>query len=718
MTRNKFGARRLVRALAHGFALSFAVAAPLAHASHIGESLTLDQQLITSNDQLLGALAQWQKLSGPLRAAGVANLVQLAQHRQEHMILLLQSNPTVAGARMMPASLRAKLPPQAAVWVEQEVHVQGNVFAHVADDFAAGRSKSTFKIQGRGDPNALNIYLADPTGSERDLHRMSGKQASFVAMRIGNNLVLLDKKTVQLQAAASTSTTSSTSTLVATTTVVQGDQKTLSILLNFNDAAISCTANDVANRLFGTTAGAATVNNNYQQSSRGLVSFSGQAVGPYAIPYSSTGTCDYAGWATAANTAAKAAGFDPATYTRVNYVTPRNSNCGWSGLAYMPGQQSWVQSCTATGVFSHELGHNIALHHAATPTSEYGDYSDPMGAASVVDHNGANRTMAGWMPAGSVQDVGIGGSYPLASISTNAAATSPQVLRIVKPDTSEYYYISLRQALNLDSGLSTQYVNNISVHRATGTLPTKTYLLQSVGAGQSFVDSVNGLTVTNQGVAGGLATVGITFNGGSCVRSAPLVSVSPTSQTAGPGVAVNYSVNVTNTNTAYCGSSTFNVGQGMPTGFSGSVSAPSLSIAPGASASAGWSVTSATTSLPATYTVTATATDATNGSAGFNHASVIVYTDATAPTVSISSPLAGSIVSAGRIALAASVSDNTAVKSVEFYVGTALIATDTSAPYTATWNARRATPGAYSITVKAYDAAGNVGQQAISVNLQ
>ena len=716
MTRNKFGARRLVVALVQGFALSFALAVPLAHASHIGESVTLDQQLISATDQLLAALAQWQKLPGPLRAAGVANLVQLAQLRQEQIVALLQQNPTVAGARMMPTSLRAKLPAQAAALVEQEVRVQGNVFAHVADDFATGRSKSSFKIQGRSEAAELNIYLADPTGSERDLHRMSGKQATFVAMRIGNNLVLLDKKTVQLQAAGSTST--STGTLLATTAVVQGDQKTLSILLNFNDAAVSCTASDVANRLFGSAAGAATVNNNYQQSSRGMVSFSGQAVGPYNIPYSSTGTCDYAGWATAANAAARAAGFDPATYTRVNYVTPRNSNCGWSGLAYMPGQQSWVQSCTATGVFSHELGHNISLHHAATPTSEYGDYSDPMGAAWVVDHNGANRTMAGWMPAGSVQDIGTGGSYALASISTNVAATSPQVLRIVKPDTSEYYYISLRQALNLDSGLSTQYLNNISVHRATGNLPTKTYMLQSVGAGQSFVDSVNGLTVTNQGVAGGLATVGVTFNGGSCVRSAPLVSVSPTSQTAGPGVAVNYTVSVTNTNTAYCGSSTFNVGQVLPTSFSGSVSAPSLSIAAGASASASWTVTSATTSLPATYTVTASATDATNGNAGSNHASDIVYTDTTAPTVSISSPLAGSTLSAGRIALSASVSDNSAIRSVEFYVGTTLVATDTAPPYAATWNARKAAPGSYAVTVKAYDAAGNVGTQTIPITIQ
>jgi len=499
-------------------------------ASHVGESASLDLQLISANDQLLAGLAAWEKGSPSQRAAGVTQLTQLAQHRQAHLILLLQQDPVVAAARMLPTSLRAKLPAQAAAFVEQQVRVQGTVVGHVADDFAGGRSRSSFKLHGDAGAPPLNIYFADGAASERDLHGMSGKRAAFEAMRIGDNLLILDRKKVQLEAAGGTTTSG---TVVAAGSVVQGNQLTLSILVNFSDKALTCTAADVEGRLFGSTG--PTVNNNYLESSRGLVSFSGKAVGPYTINYASTGTCDYSGWATAANAAAKAAGFDPALYQRVNYVTPGNSTCGWSGLAYMPGKQSWVQSCGSTGVYSHELGHNLSLHHASTPASEYGDGSDPMGGARVVDHNGANRTMAGWLPAGAVQDVGTGGSYALASVSTNATAASPQVLRIVKPDTNEYYYVSFRQALNLDASLSSGYLNNISVHRAAGTLPTRTYLLQNVAVGGTFTDAVNGITLTNQGVANGTVTVGVGFSGGSCVRSAPLVSVSPSSQTAAPG---------------------------------------------------------------------------------------------------------------------------------------------------------------------------------------
>ena len=681
-------------------------------ASHVGESASLDLQLISANDQLLAGLAAWEKGSPSQRAAGVTQLTQLAQHRQAHLILLLQQDPVVAAARMLPTSLRAKLPAQAAAFVEQQVRVQGTVVGHVADDFAGGRSRSSFKLHGDAGAPPLNIYFADGAASERDLHGMSGKRAAFEAMRIGDNLLILDRKKVQLEAAGGTTTSG---TVVAAGSVVQGNQLTLSILVNFSDKALTCTAADVEGRLFGSTG--PTVNNNYLESSRGLVSFSGKAVGPYTINYASTGTCDYSGWATAANAAAKAAGFDPALYQRVNYVTPGNSTCGWSGLAYMPGKQSWVQSCGSTGVYSHELGHNLSLHHASTPTSEYGDGSDPMGGARVVDHNGANRTMAGWLPAGAVQDVGTGGSYALASVSTNATAASPQVLRIVKPDTNEYYYVSFRQALNLDASLSSGYLNNISVHRAAGTLPTRTYLLQNVAVGGTFTDAVNGITLTNQGVANGTVTVGVGFSGGSCVRSAPLVSVSPSSQTAAPGATISYGVSVTNKNTAYCGSSTFAMGQVLPAGFSGGFAVPNLSIAAGASASTTWSVSSSAQTAAGTYPFDATAADSSFGNSATAHASEIVYLDSILPTVSITSPAAGAVVS-GRVSILASASDDTRVASVEFYVDGALIGRDSGSPYSTAWNTRKAGFGSHTIMVRAIDAAGNKAEQSIVVTVK
>jgi hypothetical protein len=691
----------------------FSSAGP-AHASHIGESLSVDQQLVSANDQLMNALAQWNKMPAAVRDARIAQLATLAAQRQEHLLKLLQKNPAVAAGRMMPAAVRERLPAQAAAYVESEVRAQGTVFASVSDNFARGVTQSEFKFQSVAGGPAQNIYLADATASERDLLKWAGKKLTLNAMRVGEHLAILDKRQVQLEAAGST--TGSTGSLAAAGTVVQGDQKTLSILVNFRDKALACSAADVGSRLFGSTG--ATVNNNYRESSRGLVGFSGQAVGPFTINYSSTGTCDYSGWGAAAEAAAKSAGVDPAQYTRVNYVVPSNGNCGWSGLAYMPGRQSWVAACGATGVYSHELGHNLSLHHAATPTSEYGDSSDPMGGAMLVGHNGANRTMAGWMPAGTVSDVAIGGTYPVTTVSNTSSVGVPQVLRFFKADTSEYYYVSVREAMGLDAGLTSTFVDTISVHRSSGTLPTKTYLMQVLGAGQSFSDATNGITISNQGISSGVAMVGVSMAGAVCARAAPTVALNPASQSGAPGEAKAYTVTIANTNSAACGTSTFGLAQALPSGFGGAFSASSIAIAAGASASTTWTVSSATASPDATYSLDATATDMSSAMGTTAHGSYTVFRDATPPNLSITNPASGQTISARtNLAIAASASDASGVQAVEFYGDGVLLSRDTSAPYGVTWNLRKAGKGLHTIKARAFDGAGNMSEQSVSITV-
>ena len=539
------------------------IAAP-AWSSHIGDDLTLDQQAVTVTDQMLGAMRQYEAAAPAQRANALARLTELATQRRERMLALLQRNPGLVSSRVLPAELRSRLPAQVQAQMERDVATSGVINARIEDDFPRGRSNQRFElVDAAGD----RLELSVPDASENELLAMAGKRVRVAGVQFDRHLLVHDKGRLQLEAAGGT-TSGSGGTVVAAT-LIQGNQNTLSILVNFSDAAVTCNATDVASRLFGATG--STVNNNYRESSGGLVGFSGQVVGPYTINYSASGSCDYLAWGSAAESAARAAGIDPSKYSRVNYVTPRNSTCGWSGLAYMPGRQSWVQSCSSTGVFSHELGHNLSFHHAATPSSEYGDGSDPMGGARVVNLNAANRVMAGWTSGGAVSDVTTGGSYALSTISSATATSSPQVLRIVKPDTREYYYISLREAVGLDAGLAATFINTVSVHRSTGTLPSKTYLLQNLAAGQTFTDSVNGITIANQAVSNSTATVAVTLGASACVRNAPTVAIAPASKTAGAGATLAYAVSVTNRNSAACGTSTYALTQALPAGFSGSL---------------------------------------------------------------------------------------------------------------------------------------------------
>ncbi|AKJ01991.1 subtilisin family serine protease [Archangium gephyra] len=82
--------------------------------------------------------------------------------------------------------------------------------------------------------------------------------------------------------------------------------------------------------------------------------------------------------------------------------------------------------------------------------------------------------------------------------------------------------------------------------------------------------------------------------------------------------------------------------------------------------------------------------------------------DTTAPSTSITAPAGGATVS-GTATISANASDNVGVSKVEFYQGSSLLGTDTTAPYSLDWNTTGVANGAYSLSTKAYDAAGNVG---------
>jgi Zn-dependent metalloprotease len=79
-------------------------------------------------------------------------------------------------------------------------------------------------------------------------------------------------------------------------------------------------------------------------------------------------------------------------------------------------------------------------------------------------------------------------------------------------------------------------------------------------------------------------------------------------------------------------------------------------------------------------------------------------TDTTAPTVS-----ASETGTSGTISFSATATDNVGVSKVEFYVDGALKGTDTTSPYSLSFDSTTLANGSHSLVAKAYDAAGNVG---------
>jgi hypothetical protein len=78
------------------------------------------------------------------------------------------------------------------------------------------------------------------------------------------------------------------------------------------------------------------------------------------------------------------------------------------------------------------------------------------------------------------------------------------------------------------------------------------------------------------------------------------------------------------------------------------------------------------------------------------------------PTVRITSPSNGEIIQGGIVTMSAEATDTdgTIIK-VEFYSGSSLLGTDTTAPYSLTW--KSVPSGSYTLTAKAYDSDHVVG---------
>jgi hypothetical protein len=124
--------------------------------------------------------------------------------------------------------------------------------------------------------------------------------------------------------------------------------------------------------------------------------------------------------------------------------------------------------------------------------------------------------------------------------------------------------------------------------------------------------------------------------------------------------------------------------------------------------------TSASFSAPDVYVLRLTASDGSLNAYDDVPLTVNPAADTTAPTVSITSPLPGSVPRTTRLTLTASASDNVGVVSVSFWVNNSrLLCTDLSAPYSCPWKVPGATGKTYQLKATTTDGAGNVGNSAI-----
>ena len=371
----------------------------------------------------------------------------------------------------------------------------------------------------------------------------------------------------------------------------------------------------------------------YRENSYGQTSLAVDIFGWYTLPVSNT-SCTTSSIRSYAMQAAAAAGVDLAPYARLVFHVPNTASCPFAGVSTIGGTPSsaWINAnspMTYTDI--HELGHGFGLRHSHAldcepghvidgpcTVNEYGDVTDMMGA-STGHFNAFQKQRLGWL--------GYGASPPITAVESSGVytidayelpGTGPKALKIARAQTLDAFWVEYRRNdQGVDQGI---FRSGVFVHLANDTNPNSSQLLDmapetpswyadtALDVGKSFTDPLTGITISTVSASSTSATIMVSI-GPSCTRTRPTVAASPRqSADVQPGTTVSYSVSVTNIDSQACPPSSFSLQAAVPTGWTKSLSAPTVTLSPGATATTTLLVTSPTVS-PGSYPIVGTATN-------------------------------------------------------------------------------------------------------------
>jgi hypothetical protein len=239
----------------------------------------------------------------------------------------------------------------------------------VQDDFV-NPSKTRYFVKDR---NGKKKELEFPAGMERP-NFLSGQKISVHGHVHSNkpDHLLLDQPVAAIGVIISAGTTA--------TGGYGGVKDVLAIITDFDDATVSCTDSAINSTLFG-EAPVYSTKEFFKETSRGALTVQGQVI-RVRLPRSIGTRCESTelnAWMSDARAEA-AKVMSTLGYENTMIILPTNAPCPFSGLGGLGWGSSWVKTCNYGSVYTHELGHNFNLHHAATPGAEYGDSSDVMGS--------------------------------------------------------------------------------------------------------------------------------------------------------------------------------------------------------------------------------------------------------------------------------------------------------------------------------------------------
>ncbi|HEY0662068.1 MAG TPA: NEW3 domain-containing protein [Lysobacter sp.] len=428
----------------------------------------------------------------------------------------------------------------------------------------------------------------------------------------------------------------SVETLAAALPYTMGEQRVAVIMVNFQDDTTQPrTVADMSNVVFN------TVSNFYREASFGQTWFSGQAFGYYTIAMSKS-VCDPYTLASLADQKATAAGVNLSAFNRKLYVFPKTA-CTWAGLGNVGGSstKAWANGSFSNLVVAHEIGHNYGLQHAQSlncdvsalgntcTTITYGDTADTMGNYRAAHFNPFEKELLGWLNDGvspPIHTASTSGRYAIEPYSSSSVGA--KAIKIPRGTDSSgkklWYYVEYRQPIGADAVLATtgNMTQGVIVRTATETDTTSSRQLDmtpntsttsyyteladgALAVGRSYNDATAKVTITLVSTSTTSAIVDVIVGAAApaptCTRAAPTLSLSGPTTAVAAGSTVNYTVTLTNKDSSACAATSFSLAKSVPSGWTGTLAASSVSLSPGASTSTTLSVASAGTASAGSY---------------------------------------------------------------------------------------------------------------------
>lgn len=662
------------------------------HAGQNGAAHEVNQKRQIAKQQtraLAKALADYRAAGQSDKTQSLNQLLSLAAQRQALMAELVKSDPKGVLSMILTAKEREELPDDAQAFLEEQQELDGELEVFYED--YADHSKSRMRQILKTEHGRIEIHSANNSQSHKMQSGMKvrAKGWRFKSSDNRSESLVLDNEQDSLNILADgTTTTSTTDFTNAEATKTLGEQRTLVMLVNFQDNTQQpWTTEETRELVFG------TVNDFYKENSGNQVWLTGDVLGYYTLPISST--CDTWSIHTNAQQAAENEGYDTSAYTRVVYIFPENTSCGWTGKGTVGGEPSkaYINGSLSLRTVGHELGHNFGLHHAKDldcgadiigdrcASAEYGDALDIMGMSGITGHfNVFSKEQLGWLSSntGDIVTVETEGTYQLEPYESNhgSAAKGLKIRRGTDEITGQptWYYIEYRQPIGFDSFIEGKsgITDGVTFHLATEGNIQSNLLLDmipdsglrdlddsSLLAGSSYTDSEAGVTITTEWANSTGASVHVSFSEQTCTQSNPTVTVSSSSASGGiAGSTVSYNLMVKNNDGNGCPASDFNVSANVPAGWVANDA--TLSIAPGSSDTVTLSITSSDTAAAGSYSLAIEAISSADNN----------YRGQVTANYTVEAPVETCVLASPTLALTASQSGDVAPGTTVSYIAT------------------------------------------------